>query len=151
MGYYSLSVWRGINEYFRKELSSYIVSEFKNPQIRPPYSLEKSKIDSTARIDTRPNYLHEPDSCVAFTSDTINTEITECVTEINSMLAKEQSASNNYESMREKPKTNVISDGSVSDALQNPHRASNDHDFAVTTIKNRSVFIRTNPIEKSDA
>lgn len=101
MGYYSLSVWRGINEYFRKELSSYITNELQNQQIRKPYSLDDINIDSTATIDSRPKYAHEPDSCVASTFVATNAENAECVIGINPMLPKEQSSSNNYESMQE--------------------------------------------------
>lgn len=100
MGFYSLSVWRGINEYFRKELSSYITSEFKNPQVRRPYSPDEAKIDSMETIDSRPKYMHASNPCVTSISVTTNAINTECIG-VNPILPKEQSSSNNNEAMRE--------------------------------------------------
>lgn len=130
MGYYSLSVWRGINDYYRKELSSYITSEYKNPQCRP-YSLDEAKIQST--IDSQPKYVHEPDSCVASAYVAADTENTKSFG-INPILPTEQSSSNNYEPMREHSKSDINCDVSFSDAIDIQHGVSNVPNYAANQI-----------------
>lgn len=63
------------------------------------------------------------------------------------MIPKEQSASTNYEAMREHCNSDIIYDGSFSDATH--HRASKDHSSAAAIIKNR-YDIRTNSIENNE-